>query len=354
MSPPEPRRIPPSLSRDAPARPPDPVEDPLAVPEPPAPPRRGAVARALRWALLGFGLALLAVPGVVLALRWLPPPTTAFMLQSAVQPVQYQWVPAARIPESLRRAVIAAEDQKFWTHWGFDLMAIAEALEHNEKSRSVRGASTITQQTAKNLFLWPSRSYLRKGMEASFTLLLELAWPKERILEVYLNVAEFGPGIYGAEAAARKFFGKPAERLSAWEAAQLAAVLPNPRKYHAGRPGPYVQSRTDWILDQIGEAPRYAAVPESEPIPSEEPMDRALEADPSAAAPAATAEPAAPDRGETSPIETTPRPDMPASEPAPAEPTMPGDPYPEPEPDPEPELEPGPEPSGEPQAPQAP
>lgn len=339
MSPPEPRRIPPSLSRDAPARPPDSLDELLAEPEPPDPPHRGAIVRTLWWSLLGFLLALLAVPGVVLALRWLPPPTSAFMLQSAVQPVHYQWVPATRIPESLRRAVVAAEDQKFWTHWGFDLMAIAEALEHNEKSRRVRGASTITQQTAKNLFLWPSRSYLRKGLEASFTLLLELAWPKERILEVYLNIAEFGPGIYGTEAAARKFFGKPAERLSAAEAAQLAAVLPNPRKWHADRPGPYVQARTDWILDQIGQPPRYATVPEFEPMPAEELPLEGLEADP-----------AAPGSEPAPPVESLPQPDAPTSEPAPADAGMPEDSYQDPAAQPEPPTEP----SVEAEMPQAP
>jgi len=172
-------------------------------------PRRSAWQRIrliLLWTFLTLFLLALVPPGLVLAMRWWAPPTTSFMLRSEVQPVAYHWVPREQIPEALRRAVVAAEDQKFWTHWGFDFIAIAEALEHNEKSRRKRGASTITQQTAKNLFLWPSRSWLRKGLEVSFTLLLEGLWPKERILEVYLNVAEFGPGVYGVEAAARRFF----------------------------------------------------------------------------------------------------------------------------------------------------
>lgn len=297
-----PRRIPPSLSRD-PGAPPPPADLPDDAPEPiePAPDagrRRRPVLRAL---LLTLALLVLAPLAVVLALRWVPPPTSAFMLQSATQPVQYRWVPAARLPEALRRAVIAAEDQKFPTHWGFDLVAIAEALEHNEKSRRVRGASTITQQTAKNLFLWPSRSYLRKGLEAGLTLLLELAWPKERILEVYLNIAEFGPGIYGAEAAARAFFGKPAERLSPVEAALLAAVLPNPRRYQADQPGPYVQRRTDWILAAMGHAPRFAAAPEVEPL--EDPA--ALELDAEAPADAGAFSPPPEATVQTQPLDGT-------------------------------------------------
>jgi monofunctional biosynthetic peptidoglycan transglycosylase len=198
------------------------------------------------------------------------------MLQSQVRPVEYRWVPAARIPDSLRRAVVAAEDQKFWTHRGFDLEAIERALAHNQKSRRKRGASTISQQVAKNLFLWPSRSYLRKALEASFTVLIEALWPKQRILEVYLNIAEFGPGVYGAEAAARKFFGKPAAALTPPESARLAAVLPNPRKYRLSSPGPYVQARAAWILAQIGYRPPTLFYPDDEPL---EPLPEQLEAE---------------------------------------------------------------------------
>ncbi len=207
---------------------------------------------------------------LVMALRWLPPPTSAFMLQSEVRPVQYRWVPASAIAETLRTAAVAAEDQKFWTHHGFDLEAIEKALEHNQKSRRKHGASTISQQVAKNLFLWPGRSYLRKGVEVSFTVAIELLWPKQRILEVYLNVAEFGPGIYGVEAAAQKFFGKPAARLLPAEAAQLAAVLPNPRKWRADRPGPYVQARSVSILRLMGYRP-------AQPAPAEEPEEPPLD-----------------------------------------------------------------------------
>ncbi|MEK6806599.1 MAG: monofunctional biosynthetic peptidoglycan transglycosylase [Pseudomonadota bacterium] len=204
------------------------------------------------WLLL---LALLTPPMVVVGLRWLPPPTSAFMLLSPTQPVDYRWVPATAHADALRKAVLAAEDQKFWSHNGFDFEAIEKALAHNQKSRRVRGASTISQQVAKNLFLWNERSWLRKGLEVSFTVLIEACLPKPRILEMYLNIAEFGPGIYGAEAAAQRFFGVSAAKLSPEQAARLAAVLPRPRKWRAASPGPYVQKRAQWILGQMGYRP---------------------------------------------------------------------------------------------------
>ena len=188
----------------------------------------------------------------VIALRWVPPPTTSFMLQSPVRPVQYQWVPSDRIAEVMRKAVVATEDQKFWLHDGFDVEAMQKALEHNARHKQIRGGSTISQQTAKNLFLWPGGGYVRKGIEAYFTVLMEALWSKQRILEIYLNVAEFGPGVYGVEAASRAFIGKTAARLSPEEAARLAAVLPSPRRWRAKSPGPYVQSRSGWILRQMG------------------------------------------------------------------------------------------------------
>lgn len=304
MSDPRPR-IPPTLAQGA--SPPSSVTAP-GWEEPP--PRRGRtwwqrIKLTLLWTFLLLVVVALVPPATVLWLRWYAPPTTSFMLRSEVKPVSYIWVPREQIPEALRRAVVAAEDQKFWTHWGFDFYAIAEALEHNEKNqKKKRGASTITQQTAKNLFLWPSRSWVRKGLEVSFTLLLEGLWPKERILEVYLNVAEFGPGIYGAEAAAQKFFDKPAAKLSAAECAQLAAVLPNPRKWRADRPGPYVQSRVDRILTHIGEARRFSAAPEPGEEEAEHGFDLMEEegAQPDDAAADATGEPADPS---TSPAEST-------------------------------------------------
>ena len=325
-------RIAPSLApRDEPFEP-----LPAGEPEPePQPPRRSTFKRALLWTLLVLALLILTPPAAVLALRWVTPPTSAFMLQSEVQPVEYRWVPADRIPESMRAAVIAAEDQKFWTHWGFDFIAIAEALEHNEKSKRKRGASTITQQTAKNLFLWPSRSWLRKGLEVTFTLLLEVIWPKERILEVYLNIAEFGPGVYGVEAAAQNFFGTSAAEMTPEQTARLAAVLPNPRKWSADRPGPYVQRRIDWILVHTGQPPRFSATPAAEePVETspEAPEPPASELPPEEGAPPAEA----PIDGPEPPAEaiepdTTPGPELDPAEPAP-------EPAPEPQPEPAPET----------------
>jgi monofunctional biosynthetic peptidoglycan transglycosylase len=148
---------------------------------------------------------------------------------------------------ALIRSVIAAEDAGFCTHRGFELEAIQAAWEHNETSDRLRGGSTISQQTAKNVFLWPQRSYLRKGLEAGFTVLIELGWGKRRILEVYLNTIEWGPGVYGAEAAARRNFGVGADRLTPAQAARLAAILPSPLKWRAAKPGPYVKRRSGRI-----------------------------------------------------------------------------------------------------------
>ena len=192
----------------------------------------------------------------VLVLRFVDPPVTTFMAIRQVDAwtsgdadfqLHYQWRDLDRIAASLPVAAIAAEDQNFARHRGFDLDAIERARAHNAQGRAVRGASTISQQTAKNLFLWGGRSWLRKGMEAWYTLLIEGLWPKTRIIEVYVNVAEFGDGIYGAQAGARRHFGKDAAQLTGTESARLAAVLPNPRSYSASRPGPYVQRRTRWI-----------------------------------------------------------------------------------------------------------
>jgi monofunctional biosynthetic peptidoglycan transglycosylase len=158
--------------------------------------------------------------------------------------------------------VIAAEDQKFAEHFGFDWQAIEKALEQNSRSKKTKGASTLSQQTAKNLFLWSGRTWLRKGVEAYFTVLLEALWPKRRILETYLNVAEFGDGIYGVEAAAQRYFRKPASRLNGSEAALLAAVLPSPRRYRVTAPNAYVRSRQQWILNQMGHLGGAAALKE--------------------------------------------------------------------------------------------
>ena len=162
------------------------------------------------------------------------------------------WVPMDEISPYMALAVMAAEDQKFPEHWGFDVGAIESALSHNQRNQNrIRGASTLSQQTAKNLFLWDGRSWVRKGLEVGLTAGIELIWTKRRILTVYLNIAEFGDGIFGVEAAARHFFNKPASKLSASEAALLAAVLPNPHRFKVNAPSGYVISRQQWILRQM-------------------------------------------------------------------------------------------------------
>ena len=162
------------------------------------------------------------------------------------------WVSMDEISPWMGLAVIAAEDQTFPDHWGFDVSAIEKALSHNERNENrIRGASTLSQQTVKNLFLWDGRSWLRKGLEAGLTVGVETVWSKKRILTVYLNIAEFGDGVFGVEAAAQRYFGKPASRLTQSEAALLAAVLPNPLRFKAAAPSGYVRSRQAWILRQM-------------------------------------------------------------------------------------------------------
>ena len=196
----------------------------------------------------------------VLVLRFVDPPTSAFMLARQAEAwragdwryrVAYDWRDLERIAPSLPMSVVAAEDQNFATHPGFDLDAIGKAMDSNARGGRTRGASTISQQVAKNLFLWQGRSWVRKGLEAWYTVLVEALWPKRRILEVYVNTAEFGDGIYGAQAAARSYWRIDAARLSDAQSARLAAVLPSPRRYSAVRPGPYVQRRAAWIQRQV-------------------------------------------------------------------------------------------------------
>jgi monofunctional biosynthetic peptidoglycan transglycosylase len=217
----------------------------------------GRLLKAVLWPVF---LCVLASVLTVLALRWVDPPITAFMLeaQSAARAdhdarfvLRHRWVELDHISPNLPLAVVASEDQKFPEHSGFDVEAIEKAYELNQHRHKVHGASTISQQTAKNLFLWSGRSWLRKGLEAYFTVLIEHLWPKRRILEVYLNVAQFGYGIYGAEAAAEHFFHEPAGRLTRSEAAVLAAVLPNPERLSAAAPSRYVLERREWILGQM-------------------------------------------------------------------------------------------------------
>ena len=162
-----------------------------------------------------------------------------------------QWVPLEKISPDMILAVVAAEDNNFTTHMGFDFEAIKEAKEFNKYNKIKRGASTITQQTAKNVFLWPSSNFIRKGFETWFTVLIEIFWSKQRILEVYLNSIEFGDGIYGCEAASEFFFHKHASQLSEMEAVRLAVVLPNPIKYNVAKPTAYILRRQAWALSQV-------------------------------------------------------------------------------------------------------
>lgn len=179
----------------------------------------------------------------VIAYRWLNPPTTYLMLRDRFDGVEVKqdWAGLDEISRHLPRAVIAAEDARFCEHRGFDFEAIEEAYERNQKGKKVRGGSTISQQTAKNAFLWPGRTMVRKGIEAYFTVLIEFIWGKPRIMEVYLNVAEFGRGVFGAEAASRHYFKKSAKDLTRVEAARLAAILPQPIKRDAASPGRYTK-----------------------------------------------------------------------------------------------------------------
>lgn len=191
--------------------------------------------------------------GSVALFRYFDPPVTAMMLQQSV-PLRSQrqiWVGREAIAPAVAHAVIASEDQLFLTHRGFDFKSIEKAVNEYRAGGTLRGASTISQQVAKNLFLWPGRSFVRKGIEVYFTLLIEALWSKERILEVYLNVAELGEGIFGVEAAARAYFGVDAQGLADEQAAVLAAVLPNPKQLHADRPSEYVEGRRAWILGQM-------------------------------------------------------------------------------------------------------
>lgn len=196
---------------------------------------------------------LLVSVGAVLLLRTFDPPFTSVMLlePGPVAEIDYEWVDRDRIAWDAARAVIASEDQRFLAHHGIDFVALDRAVEDFRGGDDLRGASTITQQVAKNVFLWQGRSLARKAVEAYFAVLIELCWSKERILEVYLNVAEFGPGVFGVEAASRRYFGSTASALSLEEAALLAAVLPNPRVLNAARPSDYVRERQVWIESQI-------------------------------------------------------------------------------------------------------
>lgn len=217
--------------------------------------RRSITKRLFRTAAWVFITLVVLFVCLLLLFRYVNPPTSAFILSYSVanpdKKVQQQWVGFADISPWMPLAVVASEDQRFPDHWGVDFSAIRKALAEHQAGEGLRGASTITQQTAKNLFLWNGRSFVRKTLEAGFALALDGLWPKRRILEVYLNIAEFGPGIYGVEAASRVYFGRSARQLSAEQAAQLAAVLPNPKVLSVASPSPYVRDRVFWIRGQM-------------------------------------------------------------------------------------------------------
>ncbi|MBP7370701.1 MAG: monofunctional biosynthetic peptidoglycan transglycosylase [Arenimonas sp.] len=196
----------------------------------------------------------------VLLLKWIHPVSSSFMMSRQLHAlasgdwhnrIDYRWRDLENISSQLPLAVVASEDQRFPVHHGFDFAAIEKAYKSNLRGKKVRGASTISQQLAKNLFLWSGRSYVRKALEAWYTFWIELLWSKKRILEVYVNVVEFGDGVYGAEAAAKRFYGTSAKALSRRQSATLAAVLPNPKIYNAVRPGPYVKRRSKAIERQM-------------------------------------------------------------------------------------------------------
>lgn len=209
----------------------------------------------LKWILIALLISLLPV----ILFRWVPVPGSMLMVERSLEgrqqetplALRYRWVPYQDIPDHAKMAVIAAEDQHFAGHHGFDMKAIRAALQHNQQNGTLRGASTISQQVAKNLFLWSGRSWLRKGVEAWFTFAIETLWPKQRILEVYLNIVEWDNGVFGIAAAAQHHFGVTPTQLSHQQAAQLAAVLPNPRRWSARQPPPHVLQRSQWIQQQV-------------------------------------------------------------------------------------------------------
>ncbi|MBA3901984.1 MAG: monofunctional biosynthetic peptidoglycan transglycosylase [Bacteroidetes bacterium] len=221
--------------------------------------KNGFLKKAYRFILkLIIGFFVLSIFSVII-FRWVPIPVTPLMLIRLAEQasegkdlkLNKEWVPMEKISHHLPIAVVASEDQRFLKHYGFEFDAMKRAMEHNKKGKRIRGGSTISQQTAKNVFLWHGRNYLRKGLEVYFTALIEFFWSKERIMEVYLNVIEMGDGIYGAQAASKKYFNTDAQKLTPHQAATIAAILPNPRKYSASKPGPYIQRRQTGIQVQM-------------------------------------------------------------------------------------------------------
>lgn len=220
-----------------------------------------------KWILQSILLFFVSSLGAVLLYRYVPVALTPLMVLRSVESlwgekavgISKDWVPLEEISPSIQRAVLKAEDYRFFEHNGFDYEAIQKAMKYNETHKRKKGASTISQQTAKNVFLWPRRDWVRKGFEAYFTVLIEFVWPKERILEVYLNVIEMGPGVYGVEAASQKYFKRNAKNLTPHQASLIAAVLPNPRKFRIDRPSIYVLARQRRILNRVApEIPKSA------------------------------------------------------------------------------------------------
>jgi monofunctional biosynthetic peptidoglycan transglycosylase len=218
------------------------------------------LATLLRNTLILLRYSLAFVLGLVLIYSVLPVPYTGLMLERQLDAWwngtdsyqrRHQWVPLEQISRHVLQAAVASEDQKFLDHNGFDLQAIEKALVYNSKGKKIRGASTISQQTAKNVFLWSGRSWFRKGLESGFTVLIEAVWGKRRILEIYLNSIEFGPGVFGVEAAAQQYFNRSAAQLTAQQAALLVTVLPNPHRFLLQRPSPYMLKRQQWVQKQM-------------------------------------------------------------------------------------------------------
>jgi len=264
------------------------------------------------WAVLSVigGLFMILLISVA-SLRWVNPPVTSFTLLENWESLEAErynlrdhWVPSDEIPDHMKWAVVASEDQLFWEHNGFDMESIREAWEDRQDGIRSRGASSITQQVAKNLYLWPAESYIRKGIEAGITVLIEFLWPKERIMEVYLNIAEFGPGIYGIGKASDDFFGQPPGELQPEVSARFAAVLPNPKRMRVEPPSPYAKERSQWILRQMTQLSGIAYIkPDLETIEAEEPALFSFEPDTSLSFFFLDA---APDTADTTLIESTP------------------------------------------------
>ena len=223
-------------------------------------PRGFRIRRAI---ILALAIVLLAPAAIIIVYRFVPVPGTPLMALRALDGAgwNYDWVPMERIAPALARSALTAEDESFCTHHGFDTEAIRKYLEDylEDDGGTLRGGSTISQQTAKNLLLWPGRDWVRKGLEAWLTVYIEALWPKQRIMEVYLNIVEWGRGVYGAEAAARHHFGKAAAGLTNKESARLAAVLPSPLRWSASKPGPYVQRRSEVLEGRAGRLRDLAA-----------------------------------------------------------------------------------------------